>query len=214
VDGGEPVRDVARTNPETIQQRVALLEELLPGVRSIGELCCGDCAEQSAVYRILPELEVYRGLDIDPAMVHRNRERGIDCRQGDVMNREALAGFVDFDVLFYGPPLSSGSDGHTSLTFREVAPAFGDFVAFLFGELGYDGTCVCICPKGTTMGDIRWLYCRVRERREDVGLRLIHYSYSSVTGRGERTEPRLKYLDVWLSSQLDDRWEVRRPPAE
>jgi len=34
----------ARTNVQTIAQRAALLRELLPDVRAIGELCCGDCA--------------------------------------------------------------------------------------------------------------------------------------------------------------------------
>lgn len=33
-------RAFARTNPQTIAQRVALLRELLPGVTSIAELCC------------------------------------------------------------------------------------------------------------------------------------------------------------------------------
>jgi hypothetical protein len=205
---------VARTNPETIRQRAELLQELLPGVRSIGELCCGDCAEQWSVYRGLPGLEIYLGLDIDPEMVRLNRERGIHCRHGDVMDRDVLAGFLDFDVLFFGPPLSAGSDGHTSLSFREVVPGYGDFVTILFGELEYHGTCVCICPKGTTMGDISWLYGHAREGRPDFGLRLIHYSYASVTGRGEGTDPRLKYVEVWLSSRLEDAWEVRRSRTE
>ncbi len=41
----------ARTNAQTIAQRVSLLRELLPDVRAIGELCCGDCARQWAAYR-------------------------------------------------------------------------------------------------------------------------------------------------------------------
>jgi len=36
----------ARTNVQTIAQRADLLRELLPHVRAIGELCCGDCSRQ------------------------------------------------------------------------------------------------------------------------------------------------------------------------
>jgi len=64
------------------------------------------------------------------------------------------------------------------------------------------------------MGDIRWLYEQTRELREDVGLRLIHYSYATVTGAGKVTEPRLKYVELWLSNQLDDAWEVRKSGAD
>jgi hypothetical protein len=159
----------------------------------------------------MPKLEIYRGLDIDPEIVRMNRERGIDCRRGDVLDRKVLAEFLDFELLFFGPPLSAGSDGHTALAFRDVVPSFSDLLTALYGDLGYDGTCVCICPKGTTMGDIRWLYDQAREGRDEPGLRLIQYSHASVTGRRERTEARLKYVELWLSGRLEDSWEVRRP---
>ena len=59
------------------------------------------------------------------------------------------------------------------------------------------------------MGDAQWLYKQVRELRDDVGLRLIHYSITTLTGDGEITEPRLKYVELWLSSRLSNLWEVR-----
>ena len=41
----------ARTNRQTIEQRAALIRELLPATRSIAELCCGDCTAQWEIYR-------------------------------------------------------------------------------------------------------------------------------------------------------------------
>jgi hypothetical protein len=202
-------RSFARTNRQTIHQRVALLRELLPTTRSIAEICCGDCTQQWETYPQLPSFERYRGLDIHPDIVAANQAQGIDCVRGDAMDPTALAQFLDFDVIFFGPPLSVDCDGHSLLEFRQVVPGFDDFSRLLLGELNYDGTLVTICPKGTTMGDVRRLYQQIREVRDDVGLRLIHYSVATLTGHGEVTEPRLKYVELWFSSQLDDAWEVR-----
>jgi hypothetical protein len=202
-------RSFARTNLQTIRQRVTLLRELLPNTRSIAEICCGDCTQQWEAYRQLPGLERYRGLDIHPDIVAANEAQGIDCVCGDALDPTVLAQFLDFDVIFFGPPLSVDCDGHSLLEFRQVVPGFADFSRLLLGDLNYDGTLVTICPKATTMGDIRWLYQQIREVRGDAGLRLIHYSVAALTGHGEVTEPRLKYVELWFSSRLDDTWEVR-----
>ncbi|MFL5350821.1 MAG: hypothetical protein ACJ8AT_39120 [Hyalangium sp.] len=210
-------RTFARTNRQTVEQRVALLREFFPqGVHSVGELCCGDCSRQHAAYISQLGVERYRAVDLEPAIVEANQERGIECVQGDVTSPEVLRPFLDFEVLFYGPPLSVECDAHRLLSFREVVPPFADVAALLFGTLGYDGTLVCIAPNSTTLGDARWLYTQVREVRPDVGLRLIHHSFSTVTGSDEPTEPRRKYVELWLSTRLDDAWEVResRPTAE
>jgi hypothetical protein len=207
-------RSFARTNRQTIAQRVALLRELLPDARSVADICCGDCSRQWETYRRTLGLEAYRGLDLHPEIVAANRARGIDCVCGDALDRAVLAQFLDFDVLFFGPPLSVHCDGHSLLRFRQVVPGFADFLRLLLGVLNYEGTVVCICPKATTMGDIRWLYAQVRELRADVGLRLIHHSVATLTGDDEVTEPRLKYVELWFSSWLDDRWEVRKPEAD
>jgi hypothetical protein len=210
-------RAFARTNRQTVEQRVALLSELFPqGVRRVGELCCGDCGRQHEAYTSRLGVERYRALDLEPAIVAANQERGIECVQGDVTSPEVLRPFLDFEVLFYGPPLSVECDAHRSLAFNEVVPAFGDVAALLFGTLRYEGTLVCIAPKTTTVGDARWLYTQVREARPEVGLRLIHHSFSTVTGSDEPTEPRKKYVELWLSTRLEDAWEVREslPPPE
>jgi len=39
-------------------------------------------------------------------------------------------------------------------------------------------------------------------------LRLIHYSYSSLTGNDNVTEPRLKYIEIWFSIRLNNEWEL------
>jgi hypothetical protein len=202
-------RSFARTNLQTIRQRVALLRELLPGTRSIAEICCGNCTQQREAYCQLPGFERYRGLDIHPDIVAANEAQGIDCVRGDAMDPTVLAQFLDFDVIFFGPPLSVDCDGHSLLEFRQVVPGFDDFSRLLHGDLDYEGTLVTICPKGTTMGGVRWLYQQIREVRDDVGLRLIHYSVSTLTGYGEVTEPRLKYVELWFSNRLDNAWEVR-----
>lgn len=207
-------RAFARTNRQTISQRAAILQELLPNARSIADICCGDCTRQREIYLQTLNLESYRGLDICPEIVKANQAKGVDCVCGDALDKTILSQFRGFDVIFFGPPLSVACDGHTLLSFRQVVPSFDKFLRLLFGELGYSGTVVCICPKSTTMGDAQWLYEQVREVRDDVGLRLIHYSITTLTGDGKTTEPRLKYMELWLSSQLSDLWEVRKAVIE
>ncbi|WP_224363418.1 hypothetical protein [Hyalangium versicolor] len=209
-------RSFARTNRQTVEQRVEVLREFFPqGVRAVGELCCGDCSRQYSAYTEQLGVTRYRALDLEPAIVAANQERGIECVQGDVTRPEVLRPFLDFEVLFYGPPLSVECDAHRSLSFREVVPPFSDVAGLLFGELRYNGTLVCIAPNTTTVGDARWLYTQVREVRPDVGLRLIHHSFSTVTGSDEPTEPRRKYVELWLSTRLEDAWEVRESqPAQ
>jgi hypothetical protein len=56
------------------------------------------------------------------------------CAQGDVTSPEVLRPFLDFEVLFYGPPLSVECDAHRSLSFREVVPPFGHVAALLLGH--------------------------------------------------------------------------------
>lgn len=199
----------ARTNPQTIMQRVDLLRELLPGVASIAELCCGDCAQQATIYRRELGVEGYRGLDIVPQIVAANQAQGIDCLCGDVLDPLALRHFLDFEVIFYGPPLSIACDGHRLLPFRDVIPGYTEFAHLLLGDLNYQGTCVCICPNTTTPGDARWLYDHIKAARPDFGLRLCHSSYATVTGSGLETEPRLKYVELWFSNRLEDTWEMR-----
>jgi hypothetical protein len=99
--------------------------------------------------------------------------------------------FHHCDVLFFGPPLSIGCDGHRVLRFDQVAPGYGSFARLLLDDLRYDGTVILICPNSTTMGDIAWLHHQVQGYRPDVGLRLIHHSYAALTGHGEMTETRL-----------------------
>lgn len=199
----------ARTNRQTIGQRVEIMRELLPDVQSIGELCGGDCAEQWRAYLQDLGIRDYLALDINPEIVALNRKAGIECICGDVLDPEVLRRFLGHEVLFYGPPLSVACDGHRLLTFPEVTPSYATITGLLLGELGYQGTLVCICPKSTSMGEIRWLYHQIQAVRSDVGLSLIHYSYSTVTGRGEETEPRLKYVELWFSSRLGDTWTIR-----
>jgi hypothetical protein len=202
-------RSFARTNPHTIAQRVALLKELLPQVTSIVELCCGDCLAQQQAYQQHLGVSAYLGLDIQPDIVAANRARGINCLCGDALDREMLRHFLDFDAVFFGPPLSPACQGHSLFAFQDVRPGYADFTRLLLGELGYQGTLVCIGPNTTTMGDIRRLYGYVKFLPGDYGLRLIHYSHASLTGDGTTTEPRLKYVELWFSSHLADAWEVR-----
>lgn len=199
----------ARTNPQTIAQRVILLHELLPGVASIAELCCGDCTRQAAAYRRELGVGRYRGLDLVAEIVAANQAQGIDCLCGNVLDRAVLRCFLDFEVIFYGPPLSIECDGHRLLAFREVVPGYDEVAHLLLGELGYNGTLVCICPNSTTPGDARWLYDQIKTARPDFGLRLFHASYATVTGSGIETEPRLKYVELWFSNRLADTWEMR-----
>lgn len=199
----------ARTNVQTIAQRVRLVRELQPDVKAIGEICCGDCSAQWQAYRDELGITNYLALDLMPEIVAHNRALGIDCRQGDALSELALRDFLRCPILFFGPPLSLDCDGHRLLDFAEVTPGFIDFATLLFGTLRYSGTLVCIGPRGTTPGDVQRLYAATRAVRPEVGLRLLHYSYARVTGRGVPHEERLKYVEAWLSSSLEDRWEVR-----
>lgn len=200
----------ARTNRQTIAQRVALLRQLLPGVQSIGELCCGDCSRQAAAYRDIG-VDRYVGLDISPGIVAANQVQGIECLLGDALDPEMLHHFLRFDLLFFGPPLSVRCDGHQLLAFEQVTPTYAAFSQLLWQELGYHGTAVYICPNSTTPGDLRRLYEHIRRVRADVGLRLIWSSWSTETGLGETTPLRLKYIEAWFSTELPDAWEFRSP---
>ncbi len=199
----------ARTNAQTVAQRVALLRELLPDVRAIGELCCGDCARQWTAYRQAFPTVSYRGLDLAPHIVAVNRAQGIACTCGDVLDPPSLHQFLACDVLFFGPPLSQDCDGHNLLAFHEIVPAYADFARLLWDDLEYQGTLICICPNTTTMGDAQRLYAQTRAGRPDVNLRLLHYSYATRTGHDEVTPLRLKYVELWFSTALPDVWEVR-----
>jgi hypothetical protein len=203
----------ARTNLQTIQQRAALLREIFPGVKTIAEICCGDCSRQNTIYGKTLRIERYAGLDIQPEIVALNRARGIECDCGDALDAAALLKFVDFDVLFFGPPLSEDCDGHHLLRFPEVIPGYAHFARLLLGELGYRGMLVCIGPRDTTLGDIQWFYRQIQDLHRGFGLRLIHKSYSTLTGNGEETEPRLKYVELWFSSRLEEAWEIRESSA-
>lgn len=202
-------RAFASTNAQTIAQRVQLLQELSPNARAIAELCCGDCYRQWQAYTTAGSDIRFLGLDIEPNIVAQNKARGMPCIQGDVLDKDVLAQFKDFDVIFFGPPLSQDCDGHHLLAFREVRPSYHDVAQLLLAELAFNGMFVCVCPKTTTMGDMSRLYQHVRAWRPNTGLRLIHYSYANVTGGGQETELRLKYVELWFSSQLEDAWEVR-----
>lgn len=207
------VKPFARTNPQTIQQRAKLLQELVPGIQSIGELCCGDCSDQKRVYTEQLGISRYTGLDLEQGIQALNRSKGIECLCGDVTNPEILRQFLGHDVLFFGPPLSVACDGHQLLSYREVVPGFEPFARLLLGELGYSGLFVVIGPNSMTMGDITRLYQEIQLVRPDVHLRLIHHSYSTITGYGDVTEPRLKYIELWFSPTLADEWEVRESEA-
>jgi hypothetical protein len=202
-------RSFARTNLETIAQRVALLCELLPGTESIGELCCGDCTQQWRAYTQQLGVRTYLALDIDGEIVERNRRAGIACTRGDVLDSAVLSRFLNCDVLFFGPPLSVGCDGHRALRFDQVTPGYAPFSRLLLSDLSYDGTVVMVCPNSTTMGDITWLHHQVQDYRYDVGLRLIHHSYAAQTGHGEVTDTQLRYVELWFSSRLSGAWEIR-----
>ncbi len=202
-------RPFARTNVQTIRQRAALLRELLPNTRAIAELCCGDCSAQSEIYRSQLHIERYVGLDLQPEIVAANRARGIDCVQGDALDPRVLRRFADFDVIFFGPPLSIDCDGHHGLAFRDITPGYADFVRLMLVDLRFEGTLICIGPKTTHLGDAQWLYEQIAHWRTDMNLRLIHHSYSTVTGAGTSIEPRLKYVELWFSPRLRNAWELR-----
>ncbi len=202
-------RPFARTNVQTIRQRAAVLRELLPNTRAIAELCCGDCSAQDEIYRSQLHIERYVGIDLQPEIVAANRTRGIECVQGDALDPKALRRFADFEVVFFGPPLSVDCDGHHGLAFRDITPSYADFARLLLADLHFGGTLICIGPKTTHLGDAQWLSEQIGHGRSDVNLRLIHHSYSTVTGAGAITEPRLKYVELWFSTRLANAWEVR-----
>lgn len=202
-------RAFARTNRQTIIQRAQVLQKLGYAQPTIAEICCGDCQRQQQIYHALLPAKTYCGLDINPTMVALNQAHGVTCIEGDALDRNIMQQFVAFDVLFFGPPLSVQCDGHTRLPFQEVTPGFAPFTRLMFQELHYEGLLVCICPNNTHMGDIQWLYRQVQTGRANIGLRLIRYSYATLTGANEQTEMRLKYVELWFSARLADLWEVQ-----
>lgn len=202
-------KSFAQTNSQTIFQRALLLKELLSTPVSIAELCCGDCSQQFQTYSKELNLERYCGLDIDPRVKKLNAANGIECVQGDVLDKKMLQLFTNFDVVFFGPPLSVNCDGHQLFSFSEVVPSYGDFAKLFLGGLNYQGTLICICPRTTTIGDITQLHNQIRAYRKDIGLRLIHHSHSTMTGSGEETELRLKYKELWFSIYPENAWEIR-----
>jgi hypothetical protein len=205
----------ARTNLQTIAQRMALIQEFLPQLNSIAEICCGDCSRQWQAYRQQLNIEQYRALDLQPEIVAANRAQGIDCLLGDALDPVIMRQFLSCQLIFFGPPLSLDCDGHRGLSFQAITPSYTDFIQLLLDQLAYSGTLVCISPKTTTLGDARWLYSQVKALRPEFGLRLIHHSHTTLTGNGIVTEPRLKYIELWFSDQLEDRWEVRETkPAD
>ena len=185
------------------------MKELLPGTRAIADLCCGDCSAQDAIYRAELDVAHYVGLDIQPEIVAANRSKGIQCVLGDALDEYVVRLFAEFDVIFFGPPLSVDCDGHRGLGFRDVVPGYADFSRLLMVDLRFNGTLVCIGPKTTHLGDARWLCEQIWRQRPEVNLRLIHHSHSTVTGTGAVTEPRLKYVELWLSTRLANAWESR-----
>lgn len=199
----------ARTNLQTVIQRANVLRTLLPGIASIAEICCGDCSLQWHLYTQQLGIRQFRGLDIEPNIAAMNRKLGIECVCGDALDKTMLQLFLNFEVIFFGPPLSVGCDGHQLLMFHEIIPRYSDFIQVLLGKLQYSGTLICICPKTTTMGDITQLYHQIHGHCKDWGLRLIHRTHSTLTGDGEKTEMRLKYVELWFSSCLEDKWEVQ-----
>jgi hypothetical protein len=198
----------ARTNFQTLQQRVSILQKIYPSVDSIAEICCGDCQRQRDLYESTLGISSYKALDFLPEIVKNNQALGIDCICGDALDKKTMQLFSSSQVIFYGPPLSLDCDAHRLLTFSEVIPSYPDFLRLMVSEIGYEGTIVCICPKMTTMGEIQWLYDKVKSFSSEWGLRAIHYSESTVTGQDVATEPRLKYVELWFSSSLEDSWEV------
>jgi hypothetical protein len=202
-------RSFARTNAETIAQRVVLLDEFVPGVGSIAEICCGDCSRQHKVYTSKLGVRTFRGLDLEPAIVAALQAKGIECYQGNALDVNVVRRFICDGVIFFGPPLSETCDGHRLIEFDEVRPGYADFTRLLLGELHYDGLLVCICPNTTNLGDITQLFYEIRAIRSDLNLRLIHKSFSTLTGNDEVTELRLKYVELWFSTQLEDLWEMR-----
>ncbi len=199
----------ARTNIQTIRQRAGLLQELAPGITSIAEICCGDCQAQYNLYRAELGVRRFRGLDLSPDVVALNRSRGVPCDYGNALDGVIMQTYLDFEVIFFGPPLSTGCDGHNLIAFRDVVPGFQPFTELLLKDINYQGLLVLIGPRTTTPGDAQWVEHHVRQARPDYRLRLLHYSRATVTGLGEETEPRLKYVELWLQVGSEPGWEVR-----
>lgn len=199
----------ARTNARTISQRVALLREFAPDVRSVAEVCGGDCLAQAEAYRAAFGIERFLAVDLDSTIAAADRERGLEVLCADALDPVAMRALLAFDVVFFGPPLSEDCDGHRLLPFDEVRPSFRDFTKLLLGTLAYRGLLVCIGPRSTTMGDVQKLHRHVQTLRPDIGLAMLHYSVSTLTGHGEPTEPRRKYVELWFSPRHGDQWTVR-----
>ncbi len=199
----------ARTNIQTIRQRAGLLRELLPDVSSIAEICCGDCQAQYDIYRAELGIQRFRGLDLSPDVVALNRSRNIPCDCGNALDPSVMKVFLVFDALFFGPPLSIDCDGHRLIAFRDVKPDYFSFSNLLLHKLNYQGLLILIGPRSTTPGDAQWLDHHVRAICPNYRLRLVHNSYASITGLGEQTEMRLKYVELWFQAGKDSEWEVR-----
>jgi hypothetical protein len=206
-------RPFARTNLQTIHQRAGILKELLPGIASLAEICCGDCQQQFDIYRTRLGVQRFCGLDYSQEVVELNHQRKIPCVRGDALDQAVMRSFLDFEAVFFGPPLSADCDGHNLLAFRDVIPGFMPFTQLFLQELDYQGLLVLICPRGTTLGDVQWLIHQIAQVRSDYGLRLLHYSYATLTGLGEATELRLKYVELWLQKDPATQWEIRESKA-
>jgi hypothetical protein len=202
-------KSFARTNFQTIFQRIALLRELVPSANTIAEICCGDCSRQFHAYSKHLNVRVFRCLDIEPAIVAENKRKGIECYCGDALDKATLQRFASDDVIFFGPPLSIECDGHHMLRFDEVVPGYKNFARLLLSELKYSGVFICICPNTTTMGDVAKIHHQIRSYREDFNLPVIHHSYSTITGYDEPTEMRLRYIELWFSDKHGDSWDLR-----
>lgn len=199
----------ARTNIQTIQQRAGLLKEFQPAITSIAEICCGDCQSQYDIYRSTLHIDRFRGLDLSPDVVALNRTRGIPCDLGNALDVTTMRSFVDFDAIFFGPPLSENCDGHHLIAFHDVNPGFWAFTDLLLRELQYQGILILIGPRTTTVGDAQWIDYKIRSIRPDYHLRLLHFSHASITGLGEPTELRLRYVELWFQTGQGPEWEIR-----
>jgi hypothetical protein len=198
----------AKTNIDSIHHRISILRQLLPKVNTMAEICCGDCKRQYELYRKELGDISYRGLDIDPQMIKKNKANQIDCICGNALDAQVMKNFLHADVIFFGPPLSDHCDGHTLLQFNEVNPSFLDFLRLMYVDLKYDGLINCICPRSTSLGDITWLYNEITGLDKEVKVPLIHYSHSNRTGNDEIHETRLKYIEVWFSKKHENNWEI------
>ncbi|MBK8986252.1 MAG: hypothetical protein IPM39_09250 [Chloroflexi bacterium] len=97
-------RPFARTNRQTIEQRADILRELGYRQPAIAEICCGDCRRQQQIYQEQLQTARYCGLDLSPEVVALNRANGVACLAGDALDTAVMRQFLDFDVIFFGPP--------------------------------------------------------------------------------------------------------------